>query len=221
MPDVELFTVEEVYPVKGSADRSCKNGAETKQITQIYYNCHQNSAPDVTYRTTYQTYQFLTTLPYYQSRVTCEQETTSNDVCYCPSGFTGYLCDTAAFNKCYVNITEPALYKGCSEREDSEYYVYSIHGFDPCFYFDFSKTYTMKFLLQCRAIDEKGIVLENGHSEGVGFEYADVIKAVESGVPEGQDVYKYAAVNSLTKLKVQEGQNMTVTWDFRDWKYLS
>jgi hypothetical protein len=162
-PDVELYTIIEQYPIKGSSDKSCKNEAELKNISQIYYNCHQNSSPDTIYRVTYDTYKNLVTYPFYQVRVTCEVENILNEVCYCPAGFTGFLCDTASYNKCYVNVTEPALYKGCKDKADSDYYVYSIQGFDPCFYFDFSKSYTMKYLLQCRPVNEKGVVLPEGH----------------------------------------------------------
>jgi hypothetical protein len=72
-------------------------------------------------------------------------------------------------------VTSPALYKGCKDRPDSDYYVYSIQGFDPCTYYDFSKNLTVKFLLNCRPIDTNSVVFENGHPEGRGYEYTDFI----------------------------------------------
>ena len=73
---------------------------------------------------------------------------------------------------CYVNITKPALYKGCQgQYEDSDYYVYSIQGFDPCNFFDFEKTTNISFKLDCRPVDTKGIVLKKGHVEGLGYDY--------------------------------------------------
>lgn len=113
--------------------------------------CYQNTAPESTYRVTKDSYDYLTTLPYYKLRVTCNPENVHNDVCYCPSGYSGYLCETFDYNKCYVNVTEPALYKGCT-GEDSDYYVYSIPGFAPCHFYDMTKKYNFKFLLQCKPL---------------------------------------------------------------------
>ena len=46
--------------------------------------------------------------------------------------------------KCFVDITDPPVNdtKACrSGKEDTKEYAWSIEGFDPCFYFDFDKTY--------------------------------------------------------------------------------
>lgn len=160
-------------------------------------------------------------LPYYKSRVACEVENVESEICYCPAGYTGYLCGTSSFNKCYVNITEPALHKGCKDKEDSDYYVYSIQGFDPCFFFDFTKSYKMKYNLQCRPVDEKGVVLPNGHPEGLGYKYSDITIYPNSGLKEGEMLYNYKSFNNKTKLRLLDDTNMTVTFDFRDFKYLS
>ena len=66
------------------------------------------------------------------------------------------------------------MYKGCTGG-NSEAYVYSIKGFDPCFFYDFTSKTTMKYLLQCRAINSKGIVKEDGHTEGFGYTYDNII----------------------------------------------
>ena len=68
-----------------------------------------------------------------------------------------------------MNVTEPALYKGCKDKPDSDFYVYSISGFDPCNFYDFTKKNTFKFLLNCKPINEKEVVLANGHEEGLGY----------------------------------------------------
>lgn len=75
----------------------------------------------------------------------------------------------------------------------------------------------MKYLLQCRAISPSGVVKESGHKEGVGYIYENVIRSPT--FEESQ--FKYAAVNNKTEMKVMEGEKITVTVDFRDWKYMS
>ena len=58
---------------------------------------------------------------------------------------------------------------------------------------------------------------EDGHRAGVGYNYENVISS-----PDVSDVkFDYAATNNVTKLKVMPGEKITVTVDFRDWKYLS
>ena len=66
------------------------------------------------------------------------------------------------YKKCYVNITDPPFYKGFSDKPDSYYYMYSIPGYDPCFFFDFGKSHDIKFKLMCKTIDETGMVNTNG-----------------------------------------------------------
>lgn len=220
-PEVDLFTIMEQYPVKDSKDQNCKNGADYREMMQVHYNCYQNDNPGNSYRVTYDTFKDLTSLPYYLKRVTCTRENVINNVCWCPAGYTGYLCDTMSYYKSYVNITEPALYKGCKDREDSDYYVYSIQGFDPCFHFDFEKEYTIKYRIQTLGIDDKGVVLQNGHQEGVKYKYQDIVIPAVSGKENDEDVYTYASVNKKTGVKMLKAVNSSLTFDFRDWKYLS
>ena len=100
---------------------------------------------------------------------------------------------------CYVNITKPALYKGCQgQYEDSDYYVYSIQGFDPCNFFDFDKTTNISFKLDCRPVDSKGVVLKSGHVEGLGYDYQDVTATTTEPIRN----IKYASVNTLTNMNV-------------------
>lgn len=53
-----------------------------------------------------------------------------------------------------MNITSPAFYKGCSERADSPYYLYSVPGYDPCFYLDFETVQDIKYLLVCKYVTQ-------------------------------------------------------------------
>lgn len=42
---------------------------------------------------------------YYATRSQCEVRTQKSNVCYCPSGYSDYLCETPMPKKCYVQIT--------------------------------------------------------------------------------------------------------------------
>ena len=79
----------------------------------------------------------------------------------------------------------------------------------------------MKYKLQCRPVDEAGVVLPEGHKEGVGYKYSDIVKKPLSGVKEGELLYRYRAFNNETKLRLLKDTEMAVTFDFRDFKYLS
>lgn len=126
-PKVEIYYVEETYPVKDDPRLGCKNDAKYVEITQLYYFCFLNSAPNNVIRVNNQSYIYLTTLPYYTSRATCYMAEKTHDACYCSAGYTGALCQYQDATKCYVNVTSPKLYEGCQdEYEDSEYYMYSI-----------------------------------------------------------------------------------------------
>jgi hypothetical protein len=81
----------------------------------------------------------------------------------------------------------------------------------------------MKYLLQCRPHDEKGMVLPSGHQEGLGYKYADIVIQPDPGVDtqKGEMVYNYSGFNNDTKLRIFKDDPMTMTFDFRDFKYLS
>ncbi len=63
------------------------------------------------------------------------------NVCVCPQGYTDFECSTPLYKKCFINITEPAFYKQCENQKDTPYYLYSIQGYDPCYYLNFSKSH--------------------------------------------------------------------------------
>jgi hypothetical protein len=97
---------------------------------------------------------------------------------------------------CYVNVTNPPFYKReCSDRPDTNYYRYSIAGYDPCYYFDFSKIHTLKFKLYCQVFDEKGFIEPN--KENIGYKYRDVVDV--STFEEEAMHFKYAATNPETR----------------------
>jgi hypothetical protein len=73
-----------------------------------------------------------------------------------------------------VNVTNPPFYKTeCQDRADTTYYRYSIAGYDPCSFFDFSKPLTFKFKLYCQVFDETGFIEPN--QENIGYKYRDVV----------------------------------------------
>jgi hypothetical protein len=94
----------------------------------------------------------------YAHQFSCNVEEVTNDVCVCPQGSGDYLCNTELYHKCYVNITDPPLYKGCADKPDSAYYLYSIPGFSPCFHFDFSakKPFALGYNLNCKQLGADG-----------------------------------------------------------------
>jgi hypothetical protein len=95
------------------------------------------------------------------------------NVCVCPRGFADFECSTSLYKKCFLNITEPAFFKGCSSLPDTPYYLYSVPGYDPCTYLDFTRSYEVKFQVQCNTIDENGLVKMS--AERTGYDYRDVV----------------------------------------------
>ena len=85
----------------------------------------------------------------YTNEYSCFTKNVTKDVCVCPKGFTNYDCANAEYSKCFLNITKPAFYEGCSDLPDSPYSLYSIPGYDPCFFFNFTETYNIEFMIQC------------------------------------------------------------------------
>jgi hypothetical protein len=108
----------------------------------------------------------------YSNQFDCNVRNVTKDVCICPKGRGDYLCATAGEFKCYINMTEPALYEGCADKfEDSAYYLYSIPGFSPCFWFDFDTVVSMKYKLECRSSNANMM----NEEEVAGYEYRDVV----------------------------------------------
>jgi hypothetical protein len=54
----------------------------------------------------------------------------------------------------------------------------SVEGFDPCFFFDFSSTYTFKYKLSCKSINAKGLISLEPSS--IGSHYSDLTTSIPS-----------------------------------------
>lgn len=52
----------------------------------------------------------------------------------------------------------------------------TIEGYDPCFFFDFSKKYTFKYKLSCKSISANGLVSLEPFS--IGYQYKDLITSI-------------------------------------------
>lgn len=132
----------------------------------------------------------------------------------CPSGYTDVRCDTELYTKCYINITEPAFYKSCAdEHEDSFYYLYSIPGFSPCFWYNFNESIQVGFEVNCQQVTENGLTTNN-RAPKVGYPYRDVIRQ-----PSANQLSQVSS-SPETEFTV-ESSPVNVYFDFRDMKYLS
>ena len=121
------------------------------------------------------------------------------------------------YTKCYVNITEPNLSEGCANKTDSAYYLYSIPGFSPCFFFDFtSKTpFELGYNLNCKQMDTDGQMAAVKETEFTGYQYRDVV------TPAKYNPFKYLSQNPDTKFSVMAPTSATLKFEFFDMKYLS
>jgi hypothetical protein len=104
------------------------------------------------------------------------QEQNKNSACICPEGFYGPRCETLPFIKCFVNITEPAVYDTSKCRNSMPDGENSVQGFDPCFFFDFSSSYIFKYKLACKSINALGLVALEPFS--IGYHYKDLITSI-------------------------------------------
>lgn len=130
----------------------------------------------------------------------------TNSVCMCAPGSFDVLCATQSLQSCYANITTPAFYKGCNGT-DSAYYMYSLQGYAPCEYFDFSAELTVEVYLNCQlAIFPEPDTNTTNVTATVGFEYRDVISAP-------------VAANTLAATSFTD--ELTLNFNIRDFRYLS
>ena len=173
--------------------------------------------PDTVYRVTNLTYVYATGLPYFQRELVCYQRNETNNACHCPAGYLGAFCEETEANKCYVQFTSPNLAEGCRDQHaDGDYYVYSIPGFDPCNFYDFSGNTTLKFQLICKPVElSGGYVKDTPHAEGVGAGYG-YENVLSSGAPTTQPTY--IVRNLTTNLVALEGTELQLRVDFRDWR---
>jgi hypothetical protein len=85
----------------------------------------------------------------------------------------------------------------------------SVEGFDPCFFFDFSSAYTFKYKLNCKSINAKGLISLEPSS--IGYHYKDLITPIPT----------FETLPLGTKARGISNKKITLTFDFRDWKFLS
>ena len=85
----------------------------------------------------------------------------------------------------------------------------SVEGYDPCFFFDFSSAYVFKYKLNCKSINAKGLVQLEPFS--VGYHYKDLITSIPT----------FESLPNATKTPSISNKQLTLTFDFRDWKFLS
>ena len=98
--------------------------------------------------------------------------------------------------------------------------MYSIPGYDPCNFYDFTESYTFKYMLKCHPTNSRGEVLALGHKEGVKYEYENVVRY--PNLNPYIMTYEYAVSNSQTRFRVLDPNiTLDLAFDFRDWKYLS
>lgn len=110
---------------QGLEGEDCYTGRRV-DINQTWYTC-TDKTNGTSARYTKDSYNFMRRNPWYQERMECVAEWKISQACFCPAGYTDYLCSTKEFTKCYVNFTNPALHEGCKDDyEDSDYYIYSI-----------------------------------------------------------------------------------------------
>jgi hypothetical protein len=91
--------------------------------------------------------------------------------------------------------------------------MYSIHGYDPCYFIDFNSQYDVKFLLNCQNIDLTGTYDASG--ENIGYQYRDVVST------DPLPVINYQYVNEANNFKLNASDTLMVTIDIRDMKWLS
>ena len=149
---------------------------------------------------------------------TLENREVKNKVCLCPTGYFGLNCEQAMYTKCFVNITNPPTYdmEACRNGNQSHMndYMFSIRGYDPCFYLNFSETFEFRFKLECKYLDSTGLV--QIHPYNVGYQYEDVIGKLE------YDAERFDfSTNEAVKMRVKNTTKVLVTLDFYNWKWIS
>ena len=123
----------------------------------------------------------------------------------CAPGRTDFLCQNAAEQQCFVHIREPNFDQGCMGNPDSDYYLYSLGGFAPCFYFDFSATYEITVTIECQLVT---LAAPAPNEISPGYQYRDVVTA--------------PIVNATHfALAAPFVPSLTLEFNIRDMKYLS
>ena len=161
----------------------------------------------------------LTTYTYYLERMECAKpRNETRKACYCPSGYHGWRCSEPTPRKCKIDIVEPNMKAGCPDEKDSDDYVYSIKGYDPCHEVDLAADeLKIKYQMTCKDVDENQKVINGGHPEGLGYNYSEVVGIDKSNLKD----FEYVVVNPETGLKLREEPDHDFVFDFRDFMYMS
>ena len=185
--------LEEPYPTE------CYNHGKLARQTQKYYMCKSlktsQKSDNNPFRVTSETYNML--LSNYSDQYSCYTQNVENNVCVCPYGSVDYLCDTQLYTRCYINITNPPFWKGCDTNDfpDSFYYLYSVPGFSPCFWTNFSATLDVEYTLNCMTVGTDGLASTGPRRPDVGYPYRDVI------IEANGNPFTYVSSNPETEFK--------------------
>ena len=92
--------------------------------------------------------------------------------------------------------------------------MFSIRGYDPCFFLNFSESFEFRFKLECKYLDSTGLV--QIHPYSVGYKYQDTIGKLE------YDAERFDfSTNEAVKMRVKNSTKVLVSLDFYNWKWIS
>ena len=63
---------------------------------------------------------------------------------------------------CQVEIIDPDFSAGCADQPDSAYYMYSLQGYAPCFFYDFTTTIDITVNINCQMINSTNVTIPTG-----------------------------------------------------------
>lgn len=203
--EAPIRRLEEPYP---TADMTCSEHGQLETQTQQYFMCRSDFYNDGdAFRVTSDDYQALLDYP---DDFQCYSELVQTNVCMCAPHAQDAYCMTQLDQSCFVNITNPPLYKGCNGT-DSDYYMYSLGGYAPCYFYDFTQEYTFDMLIQCKILvdttNETTPVVQGVDRLRAGYQYRDV-------VTKPNDVQTDFRLGSWAP-------ELTIKFAVRDMKYLS
>jgi len=66
-------------------------------------------------------------------------------------------------------------------------------------------------------VDKDGYLQTEPIKEGLGYEYEDVLSYKQNEITD----YEYLVDNKTSNMVLSKGTELTMNFDFRDWKYLS
>ena len=202
-----IYKLEEPYPTE------CLNHGQLAEMTQKWYMCKSATKKSAEpFRVSVETYNRI--LSNYSGQYSCYTKNVVKNACVCPKGVIDYMCATPAYTKCYINVTSPKFYEGCSDREDTFQYLYSVPGFSPCWPQNFTESIQVEYKLKCQVLNENGLVSLN-QDEGVGYPYRDVIKEATF------NPYSYVSSNPAQAFTAIDPSQVKIKFEMRDMKYLS